>query len=242
MKLSAPVYHLKRRARTLSREQGIPLNKALDRIARSEGFSSSSLLAARSSPMMPSSELLAQLSPGNLVLLAARPGQGKTLLGIKLIVEAVKLGRRAVLFTLEYNERDFAAHFEANGGDPASCNGLFEFDNSDAINSDHIMDRLAAAPWGSVIVIDYLQLLDQKRSNPDLMVQILALKAFAGARGLIMVFISQVDRSYDASAKPFPGLCDVRLPNPLDLTLFDTSCFLNAGRVQIGTTRANSAF
>jgi len=241
MKLSAPVYHLKRQARALSREQGIPLNKALDRIARSEGFSTWGLLAERTSATTPSSELLAQLNPGNLVLLAARPGQGKTQLGIRLIVEAVQLGRRAVLFTLEYNEREFAAHFEANGGDPLTCNGLFEFDNSDAINSDHIMNRLTSAPSGTVIVIDYLQLLDQKRSNPDLIVQIHALKAFARARGLIMVFIAQVDRSYDATVKPFPELCDVRLPNPLDLTLFDKSCFLNAGRVQIGTAKANTA-
>ena len=205
MKLSAPVYHLKRRARALSREQGIPLNKALDRIARSEGFSTWGLLAARTSATTPSSELLAQLSPGNLVLLAARPGQGKTQLGIRLIVEAVQLGRRAVLFTLEYNEREFAAHFEANGGDPASCNGLFEFDNSDAINSDHIMNRLAAAPWGSSHC-DRLSAAarpETQQSGPD-GPDSLALKAFAGARGLIMVFIAQVDRSYDAIGQTVP--------------------------------------
>ncbi len=235
MKLSAPVYHLKRRARALSRQEGIPLNKALDRIAREEGFSSWGLLAAQIPATTPSSELLAQLKPGNLVLLAARPGQGKTQMGIKLIVEAVKLGRHAVLFSLEYNDQQIVTHFEANGGAPADCNGLFEFDNSDAINSDHIMDRLGDTPPGTVIVIDYLQLLDQKRSNPDLMVQVRALKAFVCARGLIMVFISQIDRSYDASAKPFPDLCDVRLPNPLDLTLFDKSCFMKAGRVHIAT-------
>ena len=38
MKLSAPIHHLKRRARTLSRGEGIPLNQALNRIARQEGF------------------------------------------------------------------------------------------------------------------------------------------------------------------------------------------------------------
>lgn len=35
-----------------------------------------------------------------------------------------------------------------------------------------------------------------------------------------MVFLSQVDRSFDSSAKPCPDLVEVRLPNPLDMTLF----------------------
>src|SRR5579862_7868029 len=38
MKLSAPIYHLKRKARLLSREKKIPLHEALDRIAIEEGF------------------------------------------------------------------------------------------------------------------------------------------------------------------------------------------------------------
>lgn len=47
MSLSAPIYVLKRRAKQLSREAGIPLNQALDRIARDEGFQTWSLLIAR---------------------------------------------------------------------------------------------------------------------------------------------------------------------------------------------------
>ena len=47
MKLSAPVYRLKRNARLLSRQKKIPLIQALDEIARQEGCESWSLLAAR---------------------------------------------------------------------------------------------------------------------------------------------------------------------------------------------------
>ena len=36
MKLSAPLYHLKRKAKLLSRAENIPLHEALDRIARQE--------------------------------------------------------------------------------------------------------------------------------------------------------------------------------------------------------------
>ena len=67
------------------------------------------------------------------------------------------------------------------------------------------------------MVVDYLQLLDQKRGDPELMVQVRALQSFARDRGLIIVFISQIDRSYDPSMKSCPISGDVRLPNPLDL-------------------------
>ena len=85
---------------------------------------------------------------------------------------------------------------------------------------------------GTLVVVDYLQLLDQKRENPELMVQVRALQSFARDRGLIFVFISQIDRSYDPLKKPCPDLEDVRLPNPLDLSLFTKTCFLNNGEVQ----------
>jgi len=233
MKLSAPIYHLKRRAKAASRKAGIPLSKALDRIARQEGFSSWSLLSAMASVVPASNRLLSQLKPGDLVLLGARPGHGKTMMGLKLIVDAMKLGRRGFFFTLEFTDEDVFSRLKTVAGDPARFSDLFEFDNSDAINADYIMSRMAGAQSGTVAVIDYLQLLDQKRSNPQLMQQVRALKSFARDTGLIFVFICQIDRSYNATVKSCPDLSDVRLPNPLDLALFDKSCFLNNGRVRI---------
>ena len=47
MKLSAPIHHLKRKAKLLSREEKIPLHEALDRVAAQEGFDGWSLLAAK---------------------------------------------------------------------------------------------------------------------------------------------------------------------------------------------------
>lgn len=232
MKLSAPLYHLKRKAKLLSREEKIPLHQALDRIAVDEGFSGWSLLAAKASAVAPASKVFAQLLPGDLVLLGARPGHGKTLLGLELAVKAMKAGHRGVFFTLEYTEKDMQDRFRDIGADRTRFDGLFEFDNSDAISADYITKRLETASRGTLVVIDYLQLLDQKRENPDLMVQVRMLKSFARDRGLIIVFISQIDRSYDPLTKPCPDLNDVRLPNPLDLKLFNKTCFLNNGEVQ----------
>ncbi|OBQ84451.1 MULTISPECIES: DNA helicase [unclassified Mesorhizobium] len=232
MRLSAPVYHLKRQARLLSRKENVPLHEALDRMAFKEGFGSWSLLAAKAAEAAPAGRLLAQLIPGDMVLVAARPGQGKTLMSLELAVAAMKQGSRAVFFTLEYMHADILDRFRDIGVDPAVFDHLFEFDNSDAISAAYIIEALGSAPRGTLAVIDYLQLLDQKREDPELMVQIRALRSFARERGLVLVFISQVDRSYDASRKPFPDLDDVRLPNPLDLSLFDKMCFLNKGEIR----------
>ena len=232
MKLSAPLYHLKRKAKLLSRAEKIPLHEALDRIAEREGFSGWSLLAAKMTATAPAGKLFARLAPGDLVLVGARPGHGKTLLSLELAVEAMKSGSRGVFFTLEYTEKEMLERFRAIGVERDNFAGLFEFDSSDDISADYIIKRLAAAPRATVVVVDYLQLLDQKRENPELMVQVRALRSFARDRGLIFVFISQIDRAYDPLKKPCPGLEDVRLPNPLDLSLFTKTCFLNNGEVQ----------
>jgi hypothetical protein len=232
LKLSAPLYRLKRKARLLSCSENIPLHAGLDRIARQEGFGSWSLLAAKAADTSPAERLFAQLAPGDLLLLGARPGQGKTLVSLELAVQAMKAGHRSVFFTLEYTEKDILARFRDIGAERKDFDRLFAFDNSDEVSADYIVRQLATAPRGTLVVVDYLQLLDQKRETPDLMTQVRTLQAFAREHGLIFVFISQIDRSYDSSKKPCPDLADVRLPNPLDLGLFSKTCFLNAGKIQ----------
>jgi len=236
MKLSAPIYHLKRKAKRLSREEGIPLHAALDRIAATEGFSAWSMLAAKAAALAPATKLFPQFQPGDLVLVGARPGRGKTLMSLELAVEAMKSGHRAAFFSLEYTERDVLDRLRAIGVEPVQFDKLFEVDCSDAISADYVVKQMATAPRGTVVVIDYLQLLDQRRENPDLAVQVRALKSFARDKGLIVVFISQIDRSYDPSIKPCPDIGDIRLPNPLDLKLFDKTCFINNAEVQFRAT------
>lgn len=233
MKLSAPVYHLKRKAKRLSREKGIPLHDAQDRIAAGEGFARWSLLAAKSTATLTPRDLFARLKPGDLVLIGARPGHGKTLLSLQLTVEAMKAGGRGAFFSLEAAQGDIEKSFRTIGADWADFHPLFDFDSSDAISADYIMSKLVSARHGTFVVVDYLQLLDQKREKPALMIQVQALRSFARARGLIIAFISQVDRSFDPAKKPLPDLGDVRLPNPLDLSLFDKACFIHDGEVRL---------
>lgn len=231
MRFSHPVFRLKRQARLLSREDGIPLNKALDLIAVEEGYKSWSHLAANASSRKPAVEMLAQLSPGDLVLLGARPGHGKTLLGLELLAEAAKAGRHGFFFTLDYSDADVIDRVRALGIEPGAISSKVRLDTSDDICAAHIIAEMSAAPADSIAVVDYLQLLDQRRQNPELAEQVAGLKAFAQAAGHIVVLISQIDRAYDPGEKPLPDLSDVRLPNPVDLTLFTKSCFLHDGEV-----------
>jgi replicative DNA helicase len=106
-------------------------------------------------------------------------------------------------------------------------------DTSDAICADYIIERVGHGQVNSVIVVDYLQLLDQRRRNPELAVQVKTLAGFARTASTIIVAISQIDRSFDMEGKPLPNLSNVRLPNPVDLALFTKTCFLHNGEMQV---------
>lgn len=234
MKLSAPLYGLKRDAKRLSRNENIPHHQALDRIAAREGFSSWSLLASRMAAKSPARTIANALRPGDLLLVAARPGQGKTLLGLEIAIEAMKAGSKSFFFSLEYTQRHMLDRFRDLQVDPAGYADRFVFESSDSICASHINSVLEPAPSGTLAVIDYLQLLDQKRSNPDLAVQVRDLKLFARERGLILIFISQIDRAFDMSGRTMPGTEDIRLPNPVEIAMFDYACFLHEGKVRFG--------
>jgi len=231
MERSQPIHRLKRHARLLSRREGIPLHAALDQVARGEGFSAWSMLVARSVRPSRGRVNLSHLADGDLLLLGGRPGQGKTLLGLDLAFQAVKAGRTAIFFTLEYNHAQILQCVAAMGEDPRSIGAGVRIDTSDEISADYVISQLQSAPRGTLVIVDYLQLLDQKRENPTLTQQVKALQAFAQARGLVFVFLSQIDRRFDGGEKDIPGLADVRLPNPLDLMLFTKACFVHDGRV-----------
>ncbi|CAM5770360.1 DNA helicase [Bosea minatitlanensis] len=232
MKLPVPIHHLKRRAKLLHRREQIPLHAALDRIATAEGYRRWSLLAARQPVASVATALYRRLDPGDLVLVAGRPGQGKTLVSLALAAEAARAGRRSAFFSLEYTPGDVVERLRALGFETGELAGFFDLDCSDAISADYVGAALAAAPAGTLAVIDYLQLLDQRRDRPELSRQVGDLKALARQRGLIIVLLSQVDRSYDPAAKPFPDITDIHLPNPVDLRLFDKRCFLNGGEIR----------
>lgn len=236
--LSAPLFRLKRKARRLARREGLSHTEALDRLARAEGFRNWSHLSARHREADPARQVLAALAHGDLVLVGARPEQGKTLLSLGLAAEAARLGRPAHIFTLDYTEADVVARLREIGADPRALSPTLRLDTSDGICAAHIGAALAEAAPGTVAVIDYLQLLDQRREHPPLGEQIPELRRLARSRGAILLAVSQIDRRFDGAKGPMPGLEDVRLPNPADLTLFDKACFLADGEIRLEAVAA----
>ncbi len=118
---------LRRKARLRSREHHIPLHQALDDIARTQGFSSWSLLVAKQNNPVPGAVLNAELQPGDLVLVGARPGQGKTLLCLEMAVAAMQAGNQSVFFSLEYNKQDMWPRFAAIGEQAEAFTQQFYF-------------------------------------------------------------------------------------------------------------------
>lgn len=233
MRLSAPIHQLKRRAKRLARDKGIALHQALDATAREEGFGRWSLLSAWLGANSPSRTVLPRLSEGDLLLLGAQPGHGKTLLGLQLLLDAVHEGRRAVFFTLEYTELEAWERFRSLDADVDALGDRLEVVTSDDISADYMIRHLSGSAGRTVAVIDYLQLLDQQRSKPPLLDQLRDLRDFAQRTGAVLGFIAQIDRRFDPKAKPLPEIRDIRLPNPVDLGLFSKACFLHNGEVRL---------
>lgn len=233
MKLSAPIFQLKRRAKLMARSNSVPLNEALDQIAREEGFARWSLLSASMAAGPLSETVLSRIDDGDLLLIAGRPGHGKTKLGLQLLLGAARDGRKALLFTLYFTEHQARKHLESldpSGGSIAEAVQIF---TSDEICAEYVIQRMSGIERGAIAVIDFLQLLDQQRSKPVLSEQLQALRWFAKRTGIVLGFISQIDRSFETDGKRLPDIRDVRLPNFVDLGLFSKACFLHNGEAQL---------
>jgi replicative DNA helicase len=233
MKLSRPISNLKRIAKRVAREYGEPLHAALDKIAAEEGFTGWSLLASKWAAASTAAKLYATLHGGELILVGARPRQGKTMLCLALAAEAMRAGNRGVVFTLDCTEKTIRTCMR--DVDAVADQSLMEIDCSDEICASYIDAKLERALPGTIVIVDFLQALDQKRTRPPLQEQIKQLKACARRCRLTVLLISQIDRSYDPRSKPFPDSADVRLPNPIDLGLFDKTWFMHRGEVNLHT-------
>ncbi len=231
MHLSAPIHRLKRQAKLLAREQKIPLHVAQDHISRKEGFRTWSALAARISASSPEVTMLSNLVEGDTLLLAARAGNGKTLMGLELLLNAAREKRRAVFFTLVLTKQEVIELIRSL--DEKADEYMPEIVTSGEIGAEFIAAYLSGAPRGTVAVIDFLQILDQQRTKPVLGEQMQALKKFAEQSGIILGFISQIDRSFDPLSGFLPSFENVRLPNPIAINVFSKTCFLHAGETKL---------
>ena len=225
MKLSSPIFVLKSQARKLKRHQSISMVGALNQIAKREGYGSWSLLKLKHLDSLPYNynEVLDYFNGGDLVLIGARPHTGKTSFTIGLFVQAIqkKLSMN-YFFTLSEVKRDIVGRMEMYDNNIDRYVDFFTLNYSNEINADYIIKSTKKdIGSGSLIIIDYLQLLDEKRVNPPLQEQVEKLKRYAKEQGCIIVFISQLAREVENRNDKKPSIQDVRLPNPLDLKLMN---------------------
>jgi len=196
--------------------QGLSMTDALNQIAIREGFSSWSLLQSRSDQILPSrySELLDFFNDGDLVVIASRPGMGKTSFTMGLFVQAAKqASSKSFYFTLSETHKDLARRIGAYDQLMGENKDQFELNYSNDICAEYIISvTKGQVGSGGLIVIDYLQLLDEKRVNPPIQTQIEKLKTYAKEKRCTIVFLSQIDRSLENMVSKRPGIDDIRLP------------------------------
>ena len=231
MRFSVPIFRLKREARGLARRKSIALHLALDEIARREGFRSWNHLASSAKAHGAAARLLSAIDPGDLMVLAARPGQGKTVLGLEILAEALAIGRQAIFFSSECTREETGRLLFECGRAGAAARICQEL--GDKVCARQIQARLCSTGAGTVAVVDYLQIMDQHRSEPPIGLQIAQLKALAIAREMNLIFLSQVHKSFDSGTKALPDFADLRVTNPLDLSLFNKGCFLHGGALSL---------
>ena len=237
MRLSTPIHRLKREAKERAKSASLPLHAALDLVAGEQGYDRWSLLASHYEKSSPAAGLVAQLRPGELVLIAARPGRGKTLLALECAIEAARSGEASLVFSLDYTGEQVLQRLRQLGASPQTIAGI-AVDCTETISAGSIAAKLAEVAAPALVVVDYLQLLDQRRSEPPLHQQIVSLRAAAARSATRMLFVAQIDRSFEGSGRPVPELSDIRLPNPLDLSLFDSAWLLGDSKMAVRTIRS----
>jgi hypothetical protein len=127
-------------------------------------------------------------------LVAARPRRGKSTFAAGLISQASESGRpQSYLFTVLERERESEQRIGIYLGSDHTTSNACHIDRSDDISADYILGVIKGkiAP-GSLIVVDYLQLMDEKRVNPAIQEQIEQLKSFAREHRCIFIFLGQV--------------------------------------------------
>ena len=229
MKLTSPIHILKMQAKRLKRTQSISMVAAFDQIAQAEGYGSWSLLQAKAKAYKPKTadEILDYIYAGDLVLLAARPGLGKTKMALEILLKAIGQNRLGFFFSFEYTKSETIAKLKALDDNFNPDNPLLKLDCSDQISAQYIINATQnVLVKDSLIVVDYLQLLDQQREKPTLQQQVEDLKTYTKQTGCILIFISQIDRKFEQDDRHMPNLDDIRLPNPLDLSLFNKCIFV----------------
>lgn len=149
------------------------------------------------------------LKPGQLVIIAARTGGGKTVVAMNIASHVCKAGIPTVTFSLEMSAQDLVMRCIMSEGSAHGEAGAFEVvrglplfvDDSSNVTTRSIAAKiklLASRHQAKVFIVDYLQLLGSDGGSRETRERIVAdmsrtLKIAAKENGVVVVALSQVN-------------------------------------------------
>jgi replicative DNA helicase len=181
--------------------------------------------------------------PGELIILAARPGQGKTSLAMQMAVRASLLGT-AMAFSLEMDadaimrrmiSTQSMVPFEAIRRGKLDADQYrrmkratqelaalpIVIDDTAGLTADQIKVRIQRQQINgpvSFVMVDYLELVGDKNTNEEQRLSNIArsLKQTAKECGVVIVLLSQLSREVERRTPPIPQMKDLRWSGSLE--------------------------
>ena len=173
----------------------------------------------------------------DLVIIAGRPGSGKTAIALTFIRNAAKLGAKCLLLSLEMSNEQIGKRYMSLLHDVANykirsgnlndyeITGLANAINSDNItfyiDDEAIVDiqtikskiKIHRAKFGlDILVIDYLQLIKGNKQNREQEISDISrnLKVLAKELDITVIALAQLSRKCEERADKRPMLSDIR--------------------------------
>ena len=183
-------------------------------------------------------QLAGGFRPGNLIVLAARPGMGKTSLALNIAYQVAKKGSTSLFLSMEMPEQELAdrliaqagsvylssvmdGKMEGESGDRIMC-GVSVLDNIPLVIDDQgaltlfevaSKARSVKRKYGlSLLILDYLQLMSGDGDNRNQQIEQITrgLKALAKELDIPIIALSQLSRKCEERTNKRPMNSDLR--------------------------------
>ncbi|MDP3822886.1 MAG: replicative DNA helicase [Burkholderiales bacterium] len=201
--------------------------------------------------------------PGSLIILAARPGMGKTSLAWSISKAFASDGLPVLFCSMEMTTEDIGDRAVSNAGrvsygailggkmTDSDWGGASEgvellarlplfVDDQGALTLQQIRLKAKSIKGLRILVVDYLQLMATTRRDRNRNAEIeeisRGLKALAKELGIVVLALSQLNRNVEARADKRPGLADLRDSGALEADA-DVVAFMWAVRSFAGEGR-----
>ena len=200
-------------------------------------------LAGIKTPFIDLNRIVPILSPGDLVIVAGRPGMGKTSFGLQLATHTARKYGPAAVFSLEMSKQEVlkrmlstesqvSVHYFRTGKlrdaertrlidaarDFKNNNLPIHVDDDGAVGITQIKSRARRIKGLQLIVIDYLQLMTAKAENRVQEISQISrgAKLMAKELGVPVVALAQLSRAVEQRPNKHPQLSDLRESGSLE--------------------------